>query len=69
MRENNPRIIPRNHIVEEAIKNVCNNNDYSKFNNLLKIVKEPYDKVKNADYFQSPASLYFTENYKTFCGT
>jgi len=69
MKKNNPLIIPRNHIVEEAINNVCKNNDYSKFNDLLKVIKEPYEYINNTDYFQSPAPLNYTKNYKTYCGT
>jgi uncharacterized protein YdiU (UPF0061 family) len=69
MKKNNPLVIPRNHIVEEAINNVCKNNDYSKFNELLKVIKEPYHNVKNGDYFQSPAPPAYTQNYKTYCGT
>lgn len=69
MKKSNPLVIPRNHTVEEAINNVCSNNDYSKFNGLLKIIKNPYEDIKNANYFQSPASLAYTQNYKTYCGT
>ena len=69
MKENNPLVIPRNHIVEEAINNVCKNNDYSKFNELLKVIKEPYHEIKNGDYFQSPAPPTYTQNYRTYCGT
>ena len=69
MKKNNPLVIPRNHIVEEAINNVCKNNDYSKFDDLLKIISRPYDDIKNADYFQTPAPLNYTQNYKTYCGT
>ena len=69
MKENNPLVIPRNHIVEEAINDVCKNNDYSKFNDLLKIIKDPYCYSNNSNYFQSPAPLTYTQNYKTYCGT
>ena len=69
MKKNNPLLIPRNHVVEEAINNVCFNNDYSKFNDLLKIIKSPYDDIKNAKFLQSPAPLIYTQNYKTYCGT
>ena len=69
MKENNPLVIPRNHIVEEAINNVCKDNDYSRFNELLEIIREPYNNIKNGDYFQSPAPLAYTQNYKTYCGT
>ena len=69
MKKNNPLVIPRNHLVEEAIHNVCINNDYSKFNELLKVIKEPYHNIKNGDYFQSPAPPNYTQNYKTYCGT
>ena len=35
----NPIFIPRNHLVEEAIDNLVENNDLSLFNNLLDIFK------------------------------
>ena len=69
MKKNNPLVIPRNHIVEEAINNICKNNDYSSFNNLLKIIRDPFGDIKNINYFQAPAPLTYTENYKTYCGT
>ena len=31
MQTNNPLLIPRNHIVEECLTNVCENNDYNNF--------------------------------------
>ena len=42
----NPIFIPRNHLVEEAIDNLVENNDLSLFNNLLDILKEPFSEKK-----------------------
>ena len=43
MQSNNPTVIPRNYIVENAIKAAVNNNDYSVINKFLEALKNPYD--------------------------
>ena len=65
MKKNNPIVIPRNHKVEEALE-AANNNDLKPMNNLLSILKKPYDKQNNIENFQAPSN---NENYQTFCGT
>ena len=67
--ENNPLVIPRNHLVEEALFNIDSKNDYSLFNNLLKITKKPYTEKKEINKFQKEPDIYFDKNYKTYCGT
>jgi uncharacterized protein YdiU (UPF0061 family) len=67
MRSVNPIFIPRNHKVEEALKDVSENK-LETLNQLLEVIKYPYkDNGMLMDY-QQPMS---NENgdYKTFCGT
>ena len=64
----NPIFIPRNHLVEEAIDNLVENNDLSLFNNLLDILKEPFSEKKNKVKFAKPPNK--SQDIKnTFCGT
>ena len=69
MKSNNPKLIPRNHLVEDAL-NDAENNNFIKFNKLIELIKTPYsiDIQKNKHYC-SPPDLNFTKNYRTFCGT
>jgi uncharacterized protein YdiU (UPF0061 family) len=64
----NPIIIPRNHLVEAALKDAVEQGNYSKFNRLLNALSEPFKEINSdSDLYQIP-----TENqkpYKTFCGT
>jgi uncharacterized protein YdiU (UPF0061 family) len=67
MRSVNPIFIPRNHKVEEALKD-ASENKLETLNQLLEVIKYPYkDNGMLIDY-QRPMS---NENgdYKTFCGT
>ena len=68
MRNSNPLVIPRNHKVEEALKDAENNNDLTKVKNLVEALKAPYKKVSNISIFQSPPESN-TAKYKTYCGT
>jgi uncharacterized protein YdiU (UPF0061 family) len=67
MRKNNPVVIPRNHNVEEALKE-AHNGDLLLVKNLVNILKDPYTERDNLMLYQQPGP----ENdnkYKTFCGT
>lgn len=61
MQEANPVVIPRNHRVEEAIR------DKKKLNAMLEVLKKPYDYSLSSDYYQEPPES--EAGYKTFCGT
>ncbi len=67
MRKNNPIIIPRNHKVEEALKD-ANNGNLNKINRLLNILDKPYDNQDIANEYRLPAPE-SKEKYQTFCGT
>ena len=61
----NPIVIPRNHKVEEALK-AANNNDIKPMNDLIEILKKPYENHENISKYQFPNK---DNKYQTFCGT
>tara|TARA_B100001741_G_scaffold591_1_gene492 strand:- start:321 stop:1766 length:1446 start_codon:yes stop_codon:yes gene_type:complete len=65
MKNSNPVVIPRNHKVEEALKE-ANENNLEVMNKLLSILTKSYENQKNIEDFQSPSN---TKEYQTFCGT
>ena len=65
MRRANPTIIPRNHIVEEALQDAESKKDFTRLENLLKLLKYPYSSHEEITSFQTPSG----KEYKTFCGT
>ena len=68
MRTVNPLVIPRNHLVEEAIKLAVHDNNYSKFFKLMELVSKPFClKEKNGHYLFPPKDS--DKNFQTFCGT
>ena len=68
MEENNPTVIPRNHRVEEALEAAVNRNDYSVMENLIAVLKNPYDYLSvNEEYTKLPKNI--EKGYKTYCGT
>ena len=66
MRKSNPSLIPRNHIVENVLK-MAEQNDLKPLNELLKLVKKPYEKHNGIDDYQKADKN--SNKYKTFCGT
>jgi uncharacterized protein YdiU (UPF0061 family) len=67
MKSVNPVVIPRNHIIEEALKTASEGNLKS-FNEFLEILHTPYGNKNNILDFQQPAPI-TNEKYQTFCGT
>ena len=67
MRKANPLVIPRNHLVEEALKSATELNDLNKVFELLKVFQTPYDSTSVTSVYQSTPSS--GENYVTYCGT
>lgn len=67
MRSVNPIFIPRNHKVEEALKDASEGN-LETLNKLLEVIKYPYKDNKILEEYQRPMP---SENgkYQTFCGT
>ena len=69
IRAANPLYIPRNQLVEEALAAASDDGDPGPFENLLKIVQNPFDENPQWSRFALPAPAEFTACYKTFCGT
>ena len=66
MRSVNPLIIPRNHKVEESLKE-ANQDNFKPLNNLIKVLKKPYNDQNEIQEYQHPKIS--KEKYQTFCGT
>jgi len=65
----NPKVIPRNHLVEEALSAAVDNDDMKLVNDLLLVLSDPYADLNHpAKYTQMPESI-FDAQYKTYCGT
>lgn len=69
MDKSNPAIIPRNHLVEEALTAAVNHDDIKAAERLLAAIANPYNPAAAyIEYMQAPAPKFDTD-YKTFCGT
>ena len=64
----NPIYIPRNHLVERAIKAGVNDTDYSVMTDLCSILNQPYKEQHVDSDYKNPAEP-SDRVYKTFCGT
>jgi uncharacterized protein YdiU (UPF0061 family) len=69
MRRVNPRVIPRNHRVEEALAAASSEGDLVPFERLLDALKRPYDEAEELAPYAEPAPAAVTACYQTFCGT
>jgi serine/tyrosine/threonine adenylyltransferase len=69
MRSVNPRIIPRNHRVEEALAAASDQDDLVPFQRLLDALRRPYDDADELEPYAEPAPAAVTAGYRTFCGT
>ena len=68
MKKNNPRIIPRNHLVGQALYQVEKSNNFEDFKSLLLFLKKPYEGKDLPEKFLTPPSPE-EEVLETFCGT
>lgn len=66
MLQMNPAVIPRNHLVEEALAAAQDHDDMHAFEALLEVVRAPFTAPSNPNYSQPPSS---EAGYRTFCGT
>lgn len=62
----NPSVIPRNHLVEEALIQASEDENMTPFNELLAKLQSPFEHYTSDKYQQPPAS---ENGYQTFCGT
>jgi uncharacterized protein YdiU (UPF0061 family) len=69
MRAASPRMIPRNHRVEEALSAASEADDLGPFERLLAALRRPYDEGADLAPYAEPAPAAVTASYRTFCGT
>ena len=68
MQNNNPSVIPRNHLVEEALEAASEQGDYTVMEHLLEQLSNPYEHLtKKEKYCIVPPDA--DSSYQTFCGT
>lgn len=68
MQERNPIHIPRNHLIEAAIRAAEDHGDFSVFHDLYEVLQRPYDyQAGKKAYMRPPQPHEVVEN--TFCGT
>jgi uncharacterized protein YdiU (UPF0061 family) len=67
MRRHNPAVIPRNHLVEEALRAATEDRDFSVMERLLDVLATPYDHKRDLPMFNTPGQN--DRSYRTFCGT
>lgn len=64
----NPKVIPRNHRVEEALEAATKHHDYSVMAKLLEALRNPYDYTNlHEEYATLPEPT--SRKYRTYCGT
>ena len=64
----NPIYIPRNHLVEEALKAATTDADFGPFEELLSVLNQPFAPRDGAERYALPAPAGFGP-YTTYCGT
>jgi uncharacterized protein YdiU (UPF0061 family) len=69
MRRASPRVIPRNHRVEEALSAASDAGDLAPFERLLQALRRPFDDHPDDAAYAEPAPADVTARYQTFCGT
>ena len=67
MKNKNPLVIPRNHLVEKAINKAVEKCDFSMVNDLVKVLKKPFEANKKVNLVEPPKPGEDIKN--TFCGT
>lgn len=63
----NPAVIPRNLQVEAALDAATEHGDLSLTEQLLEVLRRPYDKPADIRYCEAPGEA--AKGYRTFCGT
>lgn len=69
MRNSNPAIIPRNHIVEEVLEAAVKQGNYDKLEQFVAALQSPYDYSSAQQAYSEPPSEQLECGYKTYCGT
>ena len=68
MRQHNPAVIPRNHHVEEVIRECVETGEAASAEKFLRVLRSPYNELPQTPGYQDPPND-GDENYQTFCGT
>jgi uncharacterized protein YdiU (UPF0061 family) len=68
MRSVNPAVIPRNHLVEEALKAAVERGDFQPFEDLLEVLSQPYRDAPGLERYTLPPKDE-ERVLQTFCGT
>ncbi len=66
MMKHNCNVIPRNHLVENALEVATKNGEYKPFNDLLDVIRRPYDYKSNVTCYTNSVE---DTNYRTYCNT
>ena len=69
MQSVNPKVIARNHLVEEALTAAVEDGDMSLVHALLSALSTPYADSTHTDKYLEATEPAFEAEYKTFCGT
>jgi len=69
MRSSNPVVIPRNHLVEEALEAAVNEGDYEKLERFVSVLQNPYRYEEQHGIYSEPPSEQLDCSYVTYCGT
>ena len=67
MNRRNPAVIPRNHLVEDALENAEAHGDYSVTSRLIRVLSRPYEHLPEYGEYRLPDPS--GRPYQTFCGT
>lgn len=68
MRRASPAVIPRNHLVEEALA-AATEGDLTPFDALLAALRDPWQEAALSTRYAAPAPSEVTARFRTFCGT
>jgi uncharacterized protein YdiU (UPF0061 family) len=68
MRVANPLYIPRNHLVEAALKAAVEDEDFGPFNALVDVLAQPFEERPGLEPYTMPPTP-AERVYQTFCGT
>ena len=68
MKDNNPVVIPRNHLIEAVLQECQESGSPESAEEFLKALRNPYQETELTKKYQSPAADQ-DQNYQTFCGT
>ncbi len=64
----NPAVIPRNHLVENALESAANDKNMAPFNSLLEQLENPYPGKTDPEVLQD-VPVKYDMHYRTYCGT